>query len=309
MTSVLYADPDPVFVQGVQLALEKRGLQVDTVCDGYLALTRLQLGVADVCALDASLKSIDSLTVLRKARSAGALTPILIIGGGATSADRMIWFDAGADDVLGKPFDPDELAIRFKSAHRRRSPQPDRISFGPLELDVLSGTFLLEGRLMELTPREHGFLRVLMARPGFVVPKDRLCRAVFGYDAGAGALDVLVCRLRRKLSRTGWRSQRSVAWATCFRTSSGLQIRSRSGAWPSRLWWRDAVERAALCAPCDGLQINVTPAAPPKPPESRAAAALRPRSRWPSCLPRTRPGRRRPPRPGLWAGPWLAGSP
>lgn len=203
MTSVLFADPDPVFVHGVQTALEKRGLQVDTVCDGYLALTRLQLGTSDVYALDANLKTMDSLTVLRKARSAGVLAPILVIGGGATSADRMTWFDAGADDVLGKPFDPDELAMRFKSAHRRRSQQPDCINFGPLEMDVLSGTFLLGGQLMELTPREHGFLRVLMARPGFVVPKDRLCRAVFGYDAGAGALDVLICRVRRKLSGTG----------------------------------------------------------------------------------------------------------
>lgn len=203
MTRVLLADPDPIFVRSLQVALEKRGLSVETVYDGYITLTNIQLGAADVCALDANLRGMESLTVLRKARAAGAAMSVIAVVNGATAADRLTWFNAGADDVIGKPFDPDELAVRLKTVHRRHRQGPEQLGCGPLALDVLSGTFLLGGRMLKFTPREHAFLKVLIARPGFIVQKERLLRAIFGSDAGAGAIDVLACRLRRKLAGSG----------------------------------------------------------------------------------------------------------
>lgn len=204
MSRVLLADPDPVFARGLQLALEQRELVVETIFDGQLALTRIQLGAADVCVLDTNLRGMEPLTILRKARASGVVVPIVVMAGDGTSGTRVTWFDAGADDVVGKPFDPDELAIRLKTVDRRsRNAEPVHLSCGPLKLDVLSGTFLLHGELMEFTPREHSFLKVMISRPGYLVPRDRAFRVVFGENANWGAMDVLACRLRRKLSGTG----------------------------------------------------------------------------------------------------------
>ena len=204
MTRFLLADPDPVSARGVQLALERRGLLVETVCDGHLALARIQLGAADVCAVDAGLRGMDALTLLRRARASGVVIPLVVVAAHATPAARVTWFDAGADDLVAKPFDPDELAVRLKAVHRRGAQvAPVNLSCGPLTFDVLSGSFLLRGALLELTPREHAFVKVLISRPGFLVPKDRLFRAVFASEAGSGAIDVLACRVRRKLGGSG----------------------------------------------------------------------------------------------------------
>jgi two-component system response regulator TctD len=206
MMRVLLADPDPVFSRRLQLGLEKRGLVVEAVCDGYLALNRLQLELADVCLLDPNLSGLNGLTVLRRARASEANMPVAVLMTEDTAATRVTWFDAGADDIVRKPFDPDELAVRLRAMHRRlagRAQSQPQLRCGPLVFDILSGSFLLGDALLEFTPREHAFVKALIARPGFLVPKDRLFRAVFGDDAGVGAIDVLACRLRRKLMGTG----------------------------------------------------------------------------------------------------------
>lgn len=205
MTRVLLVDHSPTFARALQMALERRGLVVQTVCEGYLALLQLQIGLADVCLLDAHLPSLDSLSLLRKARAGGVDTPIMVLSSQDLPAGRVTWYESGADDLICKPFDPDELVARIRVLHQRRSGRlPGAMELGPLRFDMLSDSFALNGDLLILTPKEHVFLKSLMARPGFIAPKDRVFRSVFG-DAtvGSGALDVLACRVRRKLTGSG----------------------------------------------------------------------------------------------------------
>lgn len=205
MPRLLLADADPAFARGIQCALERRGFAVEAVLDGLLALNRIQLGLADVCLLSPDLAIMDGLAVLRKARALGATMPVAVLAATATPAARVSWFDAGADDVVGRPFDLQELSARLRAMSRRVVEREARqtLDCGPLSLDILSGSFLLGGGLFELTPKEHAFLRALIVRPGFIVPKDRLFRAVFADAAGQGAIDVLACRVRRRLAGSG----------------------------------------------------------------------------------------------------------
>lgn len=205
MTRILFADPSPTLALGLQVALEKRGLSVDTVCDGYLAFLRLQLGLADVCVLDTQLTTLDSLSILRKARASGVTMPIMVLTSSETSAGRVTWFDAGADDLIFKPFDTDEFVARVRSLHQRSQGRCEsRIEFGPLIYDLLSDSFTLNEELLAFTPKEHAFVKCLISRPGYMTPKDRVFRSVFGDTVvGYGAMDVLACRVRRKLAGSG----------------------------------------------------------------------------------------------------------
>lgn len=205
MTRLLYADASPTLAHGVQLAMERRGLAVETVCDGYLALLRLQLGLHDVCLMDSQLPTLDGLSALKKARASGVSLPIVILCASDTASTRSGWFDAGADDVLHKPFDPDELCSRIRSLHQRCRPQRDTaIHVGALKYDLMSESFSLNGAFLPFTPKESKFVQSLISRPGHVAPKDRVFRLVFGGDAvGQGAIDVLACRVRRKLQGSG----------------------------------------------------------------------------------------------------------
>lgn len=203
---MLLAEGDPVVARGVQSAMEQRGFWVDAVTDGFLALNRMQLGVADVCVLDERLGAMDGLTVLRKARQSGVHIPILVLLGSSTAAQRMVWYQTGADDIVARPFDPDELSAQVRVLHRRgglSGAGSEQMVCGPLLFDLLSGSFYWNGQLLPFTPNEQAFLKALMARPGYPVPKDRLFRSIFRGDVKTSAMDVLACRVRRKLLGLG----------------------------------------------------------------------------------------------------------
>ncbi|MEK8027942.1 response regulator transcription factor [Pseudaquabacterium rugosum] len=206
MMRVLLAAADDAFAAALQRVLERRGFWAESAGDGRRVLDALQLGATDVCLLDADLRVLDGLTVLRRAREGGAAVPVMVMAA-ASPAARRTWLEAGADDIVGKPFDIDEVVARLGALHRRLSGGPlvEGPRCGPLSMDALSGMFYLDGELLVLSPRERGFLRALLVRPGFVVPRDRLVRAVFGDAPAPGALDVLTCRLRRKLQGGGVR--------------------------------------------------------------------------------------------------------
>lgn len=205
MTRLLIAEVDVGLACGIQRVLERRGLAVEWVSDGRALLNQLQLGLADVCLLGADLETLDGLTVLRRARALGVMTPVLVMAAADTTAARLTWFEAGADDIVGRPFDLDELVARMQALQRRaeRRITPSVLQCGPLSFDPPSASFLLRGQLFKLTPKEHGFLRTLIARPGLMVPRDSLIRALFETTVGLGAIDVLACRVRRKLAGSG----------------------------------------------------------------------------------------------------------
>lgn len=205
MTRLLLADADASFAGGVQRLLERRGFAVEFVADGTQVLNRILMVQADACVLGAELGSIDGFTVLRRARAWGALMPVLALAVADTAAARLQWFDAGADDVLNRPFELDELVARLRArcaraGHRPVNPNP---SCGPLVLDVDSEAFFLNGERLALTPQEHALVCALISRPGYVVPRERILRVVFREGVRGGALDVLACRVRRKLAVAG----------------------------------------------------------------------------------------------------------
>ncbi|KQP12154.1 response regulator transcription factor [Pseudorhodoferax sp. Leaf267] len=191
---------------GTSLArvLERRGLQVQHRMAGAEALQALEHERFDVAVLDIGLPGMDGLQLLQRLRDRGHTLPVLLLTARGGVGDRVAGLNAGADDYLAKPFDPDELEARLR-ALARRAGVADEPRCGELRLDRATGAFYWRSAALELTPRESALLAALMERPGRAVTRARLTGLAFGADPPSqpDAVEVVVHRLRKKLVETG----------------------------------------------------------------------------------------------------------
>ena len=209
---ILLVEDDTAMQTSLQRALARRGIHVSLCADGLQAIAQWQALQPDVMVLDLSLPGRDGLEVLAALRALHATTPVLILTARSTVGDRVLGLNAGADDYLAKPFDLDELEARLRALERRahgggnQAHQPaHHTSFGTLRLDAASGAIYHLGLPMDFTPRERALMQALLARPGQAIAKERLYDLVFPgeVDVKYEAIEVVVYRLRKKLSGTG----------------------------------------------------------------------------------------------------------
>lgn len=203
---LLLIEDEVVLAQALQLALERRGFEVERCTNGGDALQRLRHDPPDLALLDLTIPGLDGLQVLHKLRSDGATVPIVVLTARGAVGDRVLGLNAGADDYLGKPFDIDELEARIRAVLRRHGRDRDTpLRCGGLTLDRESGAFYLGAEVLELTPREQALLKALIAQPGHAVPKEKLFRVVFPMETEIQfeAIEVVAYRLRKKLIGSG----------------------------------------------------------------------------------------------------------
>ncbi len=202
---ILIVEDDAETRSALVRELTAGGYSVVEAPDGRTALEKWALRRPDIVLLDLGLPDMDGLHVVSAIRREAA-TPIVILSGRYAEQEKVAALDRGADDYVTKPFGVDELRARLRAALRRAAgPGGDaagRITAGPLVLDPALHEVRLEGRLVELTPREFELLRVLLTHRGRVVTKGRLLRAVWGeaYQGEDSYVYVHVSQLRRKLA-------------------------------------------------------------------------------------------------------------
>jgi two-component system OmpR family response regulator/two-component system response regulator QseB len=212
---ILLVEDDPLLGDGIQTALRRAMLTVDWLHDGASALAALRAGGIDVVVLDLGLPRMDGVAVIRAARAAGVTTPILVLTARDRVAERVGALDLGADDFLGKPFDPDELLARIRALHRRSLGQAQPVvGHGPLLLDPANFSVHWQGRPVDLPRREFALLRVLLEQHGRIVTRDALQQSLYGWDddVASNSLEVHVHHLRRKLDPTLIRTVRGVGY-------------------------------------------------------------------------------------------------
>jgi two-component system, OmpR family, response regulator TctD len=207
---LLIVEDDLAMQTALQRALSSRAITVAVCGDGLQALTAWKQLQPDVVLLDLTLPSLDGLAVLSQARQLGLLTPVLILTARSTVGDRVIGLNAGADDYLAKPFDLDELEARLRALHRRNlttlpEPSSETIQAGQLHYNKQSGAIYCNDAVVDLTPRELALLVPLMQKVGHAISKEQLFKLVFpnATEVQYEAIEVVVYRLRKKLSRTG----------------------------------------------------------------------------------------------------------
>ena len=203
--TILVVEDDEEARAAIVRELALRGYRTEEAATGADALRRWEARRPDLVLLDLGLPDVDGLRIIGRIRRE-ASTPIVILSGRFLEREKVEALERGADDYVTKPFGVEELHARLRVALRRAAgPAGDaggRLAIGPLVLDVGRHLVTVDGRPVELTPREFEILRVLLAHAGRLVTKGRLLRAVWGeaYQDEASYVYVHVSQLRRKLA-------------------------------------------------------------------------------------------------------------
>jgi two-component system OmpR family response regulator len=202
MPEVLVVEDEPRMRALLVAALADEGYAVEAVEDGLAGLIALRGRPFDAAAVDVALPGMSGIELCRHARREGIPTPIVLITARDALEDRILGLDSGADDYLVKPFALEELAARFRALLRRASAFGGRIEVSDLVLDPAGVRATVAGRVVPLSVKEFGLLRVLAVRVDDVVDRRAVLAEVWGdpdrFDPAI--VDQYVSYVRKKLA-------------------------------------------------------------------------------------------------------------
>ena len=199
--------------------LRKAGYEVTCVERGDEALQAFRRAQPALVVLDVMLPGMDGWEVLDKLRQESDVPVIMLTAKGDT-LDRIQGLDLGADDYIVKPFDAKELLARIKAVLRRSSlPENEKcVTFEDLEISLDNYSVTLDGKQIEMPPKEIELLFFLASREGKVFTREQLLEQVWGFDffGDSRTVDVHVKRIREKLGeRDAW--QLKTVWGVGYK--------------------------------------------------------------------------------------------
>jgi DNA-binding response OmpR family regulator len=204
---ILVVEDDEAIGRGLTHALSGQGYSVRWASTGSDALREATEDAPDLVLLDLGLPDLDGVEVCRRLREVSPGTTIVMLTARDAEIDVVVGLDAGADDYVTKPFRLAELLARTR-AHLRRAESVgpnERLAVGQLELDTGSHRTWIDGREVDLRPKEFDLLALLMLEAGRVVGRERIMSEVWDehWFGSTKTLDMHISALRRKLLDAG----------------------------------------------------------------------------------------------------------
>lgn len=218
---ILLVEDDAAFAKAMHSFLLPKGFVVEHVGTLESAKRMLPMAKWDAILLDWNLPDGQGLSLLPRVRKFAEKASVIMLTARDQITDRIRGLDAGADDFLVKPFDPDELMARLRAVERRRSGAASAVvTSGDVKIDLGNSTVHTNGFPVELTAKEWALLHVLAARPNRVQSKEALMHALYSFNSAvdSNTLEVFISHLRRKLGRD------------CIETLRGLGYRLHADA-------------------------------------------------------------------------------
>ncbi len=203
--TILIVDDDSATRRALRVTLSAMGFTVVEAARGEEALSLVRVTWIDAVLLEIDMPGMGGIEACRAIRHAVARLPILMLTVTDSEDDKVLAFDAGADDYITKPFQLRELTARLRAAVRRRNTQDDNrgtsIRHGQIELDPVKYRVMKRGRSIHLTPKEFEMLHYLMMHAGEPIPHARLLKSVWGPEYGNELeyLRTFVRQLRKKI--------------------------------------------------------------------------------------------------------------
>lgn len=207
---ILIVDDDPRLRDLLRRYLGENGFNV-LVSENGEAMKRLWVREHfDVLILDLMMPGEDGLAILKRLRAEKDMTPVIMLTARGEDVDRILGLELGADDYLGKPFNPRELLARIHAVLRRRprqdapgapSMENEVVKFGDFELDLGTRVLKKNGEIVPLTTGEFAVLKAFARHPRQPLSRDKLMEMARGreYETFDRSLDVQVSRLRKLL--------------------------------------------------------------------------------------------------------------
>jgi two-component system phosphate regulon response regulator OmpR len=204
---VLLVDDDARLRDLLIRYLQEQGFAIKAVTDAIQMNRALLREHFDLMVLDLMLPGEDGLSICRRLRAEDNKLPIIMLTAKGDDIDRIVGLEMGADDYLGKPFNPRELVARIQAVMRRQpaslpgAPAADGeiVTFGHVQVDLGTRQLQRDGKDIALTTGEFSLLKVLLQHPREPLSRDKLMELARGREYGAydRAIDVQVSRLRK----------------------------------------------------------------------------------------------------------------
>lgn len=217
--TILVIDDDRNILAILQMYLRKEGYDVVTGERGDTALKIFEQTQPMLVLLDVMLPGLDGWSVLGQLRQTSNVPVIMLTGRGDTT-DRIQGLDLGADDYIPKPFDAKELIARIKAVLRRSmAPESDKtVQYPGLTVSLDNYSVMLDGKQIEMPPKEIELLFFLASREGKVFTREQLLEHVWGFAffGDSRTVDVHVKRIREKIGdREAW--QIKTVWGVGYK--------------------------------------------------------------------------------------------
>jgi DNA-binding response OmpR family regulator len=206
MARILVVDDDRDVAGTIERTLKRKDHQVSVAYSGVQALQLIQGQCPDLVVLDIMMPRMDGIEVCQRIRTLPnvASVPILFLTAKGKIEDKIVGFEAGADDYLTKPFDLRELELRVKALLRRSLPTEvpkAPLQVGSLSLDPRTFELSVDNNTLLLTPVEFELLYYLMSHAGEVISTERLLQEVWEYPPGTGDPNLVRAHIRNIRSK------------------------------------------------------------------------------------------------------------
>ena len=198
---LLVVDDDARLRQLLSRYLSENGYLVSTAADAAEARQQLASMEFDLIVLDVMMPGENGVELTRALRAENDV-PILLLTAMGDTKDRIVGLDAGADDYIGKPFEPRELLLRIANVLRRSAREMPRemrrVHFGRYAFDLDRLELSEEGAVVHLTTAEAGLLDILVRHAGTTMSRETMAE-LSGNEGNLRTIDVQITRLRKKI--------------------------------------------------------------------------------------------------------------
>ena len=201
---ILLIEDDPGLGGAVRDQIAAEGHMPDLAPTLAYARDLLATMPYDLILLDLGLPDGSGIDFLRRLRTKGSVTPVMILSAHDRITERIEGLNAGADDYMVKPFDLAELSARIAAVARRYSGNPNPlITLGTLEIDLAAHAIHGPDGQIDLSQREWIIFEALLRRPGQIVSKSQIEDQIYAFDSEveSNTIEVYVSRLRKKLGK------------------------------------------------------------------------------------------------------------
>ena len=203
MTKVLLIDDDKKHSELLQAYFKRFGINLVCAGDATEGFKKLTREEPDLLLLDIMLPGKDGFEICREVRKTSNI-PIIMLTARGDVIDRVSGLELGADDYIGKPFEPRELVARVQATLRRTEsvgPTVGQLNFEGLNIDTETRAVKVDGQPVDLTSMEYELLLILARRHGRKLSRDDILSELRGIDAAilTRSVDIMISRLRQKL--------------------------------------------------------------------------------------------------------------
>ena len=204
---VLIVDDDPAVYKLLEKVMHSNDLETTVADSGLAALNLLKNHSYDIILMDVMLGDMEGFEVIKRIRSQGDQTPVMIVSGRNEDYDSLYGLSLGADDYITKPFRPLVLGAKVKALIRRNKNQildsSELIECGPFSYNTSTMRFYKNGEEIVLSSKESSLMLLFIKRPNQVFTQDMIYEHVWGNSIAIddNAIMVYINRLRSKIEK------------------------------------------------------------------------------------------------------------